>query len=330
MRTPDRLAPAYTAAHRWLTTHRRLLIVTHQRPDGDAVGSVLALAAALPALGGAGRIHLDLKQFPAQLQPFVPATATVTDPWTAFDGLVCLDCANAERLALPGDTALAAVPLPVLTLDHHVSNTRYGEVVLVDDTAAATAEILANLLLAFAPALPADAATFLLLGLTQDTGCFRFNNTTAGTFDAAAALCRAGGDYRRVMDELYFSVPHEVHRLHARVIEATRFAFGGRLAYFFITDELLAQCGATVAQAEDLVDLVRTIAGVEVTCRLQQLGPDIRFSFRSRRARYPVLALAQRLDGGGHLLAAGATLKNSTPAAGEQRLLELARELFHD
>lgn len=330
MRAPDRLAAAYAAARHWLTAHRRLLLVTHQRPDGDAVGSVLALAAALPTLGSTGHPYLDPEHFPPPLQPFLPAATPLPAAWTAFDGVVCLDCANVERLALPGGVPLAAVPLPVLNLDHHISNTAYGAVVLVDADAAATAEILANLFLDGTPALPAAAATFLLLGLTQDTGCFRFTNTTPATLATAAALCRAGGDYRRVMDELYFSVPLAVHRLHAQVIAATHFACGQRLAYFFVTDDLLAQCGATAAQAEDLVDLVRTIAGVEVTCRLQQVGPDVRFSLRSRSARFPVLDLARRLGGGGHLLAAGATLAASTPAAAAERLLALARELFHD
>ena len=330
MTSRKQLPPAYEETHQWLDRFSAPLIVTHRRPDGDAVGSAVALALMLGATRPATRIYFDQELFPPQLTPFVPSQF-VSDgsDLTGFDSLVCLDCAVEDRLGLPEDVCFDDISLPCVNIDHHVSNDGYGEVNLVDDSCAATAEILTRLAANFPIALPADAATALLTGITQDTGCFRFNNTTPDVLAAGAWLMQQGGDYLKVMDELYFNVPIQLMRLQAKVIESTKLAYDNRLAYFAVTDELMASCGATAEEADDLIDIVRTMAGVVITCRLQQVGSDVRFSLRSQDPTLPILPMAREIGGGGHAMAAGATMSNATFEQAEARLLELAGEVLN-
>ncbi len=331
MLTPEPLSPAYIAVNDWLRSQTaRPLIVTHARPDGDAIGSTVALGLVLQELGHHPRIYFDRELFPPQLNPFVPQDLLLEDTdLAAFDAVICLDCAAPDRLGLPVAKAVEDIPLPCCNIDHHPSNGGFGAVDLVDPDAAATAEILARLFEGCGLPLPPAAATALLAGITQDTGCFRFNNTSPEVLQATAWLMRRGGDYQRIMDELYFNTPLRLLRLQARAIETTKLALDGRLAYFFVTDELLETCGCTAAEADDLIDVVRTIAGVEITCRMQQVDNDVRFSLRSQNPDKPILPLARRIGGGGHALAAGATMKNATLAEAEAELLQLAEELLH-
>ncbi len=339
MSTPDSPGKAYTQVHDWLRQRNNFLIVTHQHPDGDAVGAVLGLAGCLRARNIACRGYFD-QELPPQFMAFMPddilfgeATAGSDDrvDLAGFDNLICLDCATPDRLALPNGLALAELPLEVCNIDHHFSNPGFGAVSLVDPAAAATSEILFKLFTAFDLPVTPEVATGLLIGITQDTGCFRFHNTSAAALGAAARLIAAGGDYHRVTRELYFNTPIHIMRLQASIIlEKIRFAFDDRLAYFFVTDELLAEYGATREEVDDLIEVARTIAGVEVVCRLLRHGPDVRFSLRSQNPARPVLEMAGQLGGGGHRLAAGATLANTTLAEAEAKLLELAGKLFDD
>lgn len=331
MNTSDSPGKAYTQVYDWLQQRDHFLIVTHQRPDGDAVGAVLGLAGCLRARNIACRGYFD-QELPPQFSAFMPDDILIGDvDLSGFDHLICLDCAAPDRLALPNGLALAELPLELCNIDHHFSNSGFGAVSLVDAAAAATSEILFKLFTAFDLPVTPEVATGLLIGITQDTGCFRFHNTSAAALGAAARLIAAGGDYHRVMHELYFNSPIHIMRLQANIIlEKIRFAFDNRLVYFFVTNELLAEYGAGVEEIEDLIEMARTIAGVEVVCRLLQYGPDVRFSLRSQNPARPVLEMAGQLGGGGHALAAGATLANATLAEAETKLLELAGKLFDD
>ncbi len=330
MKTTDQLLPEYAEMDRWLRSHRRILIVTHKRPDGDAFGSSLALASALRDL----KINCAAyfcEEPPDPYMPFMDDHTLWGDlDLSAFDYLVAVDCATAPRLGLPNDLVLSDMRMPCANIDHHVSNENYGEVNLVDAEAAATSEILTDLFNAYDYPVSKHAATQLLLGVTTDTGCFRFTNTDSAILRAGAWLMDQGGDYNRVMEEMYFNTPLSKMRLQAKVVESLSFAFNGRVAYFYVTDEMIESCGGTSEDAEDLVDVVRTIQGVEIVIRMQEVAGNIRFSFRSQNLNRPIIGIARELDGGGHPLAAGATMEKADLPTATQRVLELMKTLYND
>ena len=332
MKTANELDKTFTDLHHWLQDKDNFLVVTHQRPDGDASGSVMAFCRTMRAMGKSATPYFH--EEPAQnLLPFLDDTVRYGDiDLQPFKTLICLDCANAPRLALPNNMDIDDFLIPVGNIDHHVTNEGYGSknAILVDAESAATCEILAIFFSAFDYPMPPQAATSLLVGLTQDTGCFRFTNTSSQCFDVASWLLEKEGDYQKVMQELYFNNPINVLRLQAKVIEATHFAFDNRLAWFHITDELLESCDTTADDADELVDIIRTIKGIEIVVRLQELKDCIRFSMRSQNPDRPILGLASKLGGGGHKMAAGATMENATLDEATRIMLNYAKELFDE
>jgi phosphoesterase RecJ-like protein len=189
---------------------------------------------------------------------------------------------------------------------------------------------LTNLFREFDLPVTPQIASMLLVGIVTDCGCFRFNNTTSRTMQAAAWLMEQGGDYHLVMKKMYFSEPINKMRLQGKVLETLTLSHSNRVAHFFVTDELLKSCGATQDDAENLVDTVRCIEGVEIVCRMQQLDESVRFSLRSINPSRPIIGLAKEIGGGGHALAAGATMENATLKSAEVRFLELVGDLFND
>jgi len=245
-----------------------------------------------------------------------------------YNHTICLDCSNVERLAFPNRMKFQTYPLPVCNIDHHVSNKGFGKASVVDVTAASTCEMLCLLFDKFGLPVNEDCATFLLIGVTQDTGCFRFTNTTSQSLNSGAWLIEKGGDYQRVMGDLYFNTTINALRLQAKVTESLKFAFNNKFAYFIITADLVKSCGARMEDADELVDIIRTLEGVDVVVKIQDLGQDIKFSLRSQNPDRPVIDLAEKIGGGGHKMAAGATLEDATIQEAEALLLSYAKEVL--
>jgi len=327
-RSPE-LANIGAALAPWLLAHRRLLVVTHTRPDGDALGSAFGFAQALNDRGQAARVFVDAP-LPAAYVEFAPADLLVDVPvaWADFDAVVCLDCANLKRLALPNGAALAQVPLPSCNIDHHVDNARYGDLALVAPATAATAELLTHLLQSWGWPLTAAAATRLLIGVLTDTGGFRHQNTTPTVLRTAADLLAAGADHPRVVRAVYGRETSGMLQLKAHIYRTLQLACGGRYAWFTLTPEVLTTCGVDERDTEDLIDTVRALQGVEIACRLQQVAEGVRVSLRSQNPAFPVIEIAHQLGGGGHPMAAGALQQGADLATTEARVLALVKELL--
>lgn len=327
--SPPATAADYAALLAWWRAQAQVLIITHQRPDGDAVGALAGAYGLAQDLGL--RAHAYVAEgVPARYQAFTPPGLWVgTAPALAeCTAILCLDCARADRLALPANRPLASFGLPSANVDHHFDNPRYGSQVLVDIARAATCELLACLAQQQGIAISPATATALLIGVLTDTGGFRFNNTGPDTLRTAAWLIERGADYPLVMRHLYFSIPLAVRQLEAHLTTNLQFGCGGRFAWFTVDPALLARFGVDERDTEDLVDIARCVAGVEVACRLQQVAEGVRFSWRSINPARPVLPVAQQLGGGGHLLAAGALVPGIDLAAGVTLLQRCAEELF--
>ncbi len=304
-----------------------VLIVTHERPDGDAIGSVLGLLAVLKESGRRAAAYFA-DPLPAAYQQFVKCEPYVSHPpqMLTHKTLICLDCGNVKRLALCEEIKAALGGFRIINIDHHPDNSLFGEVNHVDSHACSTAEIVYRAIVGTGTmTISPDAATALLLGVVMDTGGFRFDNTNASVFSLAASLAEAGADYHGIVKAMFFSRPLGQFKLLSDIgFRQVRFACEGKLAFFHLADELLRAYAVDPRDTEGLIDFVRTIEGVVVTVMTSQRGDAVKVSLRSGDPRVSVGEIARRHDGGGHELAAGCQFATTDA---EQVLAQLVKEI---
>ncbi len=292
-------------AAEWLKSHDRVALLTHISPDGDALGSSLCMLHALHALGKQAVLvcqdpvppYLQLIPGWEQVIAPYPATALPFEPECAF----ALDCADPRRTG----TTQPLMDKPTLCLDHHGTNPGYGEVSCVDATAAATGEILFDLLDELGVSLDRTLAECLYVAIATDTGNFSFSSTSERTFRCAARCMGAGLDLAPLNERLFRIRSAAKTRLIGRVLSRIRYEEG--VAVMYITREDFADCGATLADTENLVNYGIETEGTRAALMAIEREGSTRFSLRSR-GEPDVAALAARFGGGGHRCAAGATV----------------------
>ena len=315
----------------WIFEKASILILAHQRPDGDAIGSLVGLFYSLRDNGVVCNAYIK-EDVPERYQDLIPKGLLVGAEvdFSHYDALICLDTANEKRLAIPNNLTFNDLALPICNLDHHVDNSRYGKIFCIKSSCAATAELVVQLIQNLSLKITSKPATMLLMGIITDTGGFRFNNTTADTLKTAAWLIENGGDYNLIMRKVYFEEPANKLKLTGKLCEKIKFAFGNRVAYFFLTSELLSSYKVDEKDTEDLVDIARAIKGVEIACRIQKVKGGVRFSLRSKNEAFSVNDIAHELGGGGHRMAAGAFVNNIDLEKGEELFLNCAKKIFYD
>jgi len=300
--------------------HQRFAILSHVRPDGDALGSQLALALSLNQLGKDIRVWnedgmLEKYSFLARAQLLTKPPSNAED----VDVVIALDTAIQNRLG----TAFQAIRTAKLwiNIDHHPSNPGYGDLVYVDPAAPATGQILFELIKS--ERLPFDRAIAedLYVAISTDTGSFQYPNTTARTFEIAAELVSAGVDVGRINQQVYENYPRRRVELLRELLRTMRFEGGGRVASFSLSLKTAAELGVLPEDNEGLIDHLRAIRGVIVAVFFEEL-PDgkVRVSMRSKSEKTDVCAICQKFGGGGHTLAAGARVRGSL-AEVEQKIL---------
>ena len=287
----------------------RFLLTTHENPDGDALGSLLAVHRILEALGKDSVMFLAAKEFPLPVEyRFLPLEevfheppADVTDRAAIF-----LDCGNIDRM--PADF-LQKDGMKVINIDHHHDNTRFGTINLVDVDASCTAEIVYELAGLLGVELTPEIANALYVALVTDTGKFMYENADARSHRMAAGLIEAGVDVNEVYRRLYEHAPIEKLRLLARALEHIELRDEGRLAVTYISDEDYATTGADEALTEGVIDHLRTIDGTVAAAVVRDQTENERaarkVSMRSTDGRIDVSAIARAHGGGGHRRAAG-------------------------
>lgn len=318
---------------RWLSTRSNLLLLAHERPDGDAYGSLLGLQAALTGAGKTATVCLRdalPRRYRRLLGTPAPRLSAAAACPAGIDGVVCLDTTERGRLDAPAALRAGTAGLATLVVDHHPDNLAFGDVNWLAPNMAATAQMLTGLLQSWRPDLLPAAADALFAGLVMDTGGFRFANTDADAFLAAADLLRAGARHADIMNALFFSEPHGLLMLRGRLLQDATFAHGRRLLYATLSPALLAEYEVEPADTEGLIDVLRIVDGVRIACLLQPGEGHVRFSLRARDSGCPVNGIAQALGGGGHRLAAGATAEGMTIEAAERALLELTGRILAD
>ncbi len=290
----------------------RVLLVLHVRPDGDSIGSTLAMAAALRALGKATEVVAP-DPIPPNLA-FVPGAGAVVDAGAtrgSFDTALFLDCASLDRIG--GATADLERAGPILNVDHHSSNQRYGEINYVEPQAAACGEVTYDLIRALGVALDVEMAVGLYVAIVTDTGSFRYQSVTARTHRIAAQLLGLGVRPAEVAERIWDNRSLASLRLEAAALRTLERE--GELAWMDVTPQMLAESGAAAYETEGLVNLPRSLEGVEVAVLFSDEGRgEVRVSLRST-ARVDVSTVAVSLGGGGHARAAGCTLGMSLAAA---------------
>lgn len=294
-----------------LLSARSVLVGTHLNPDGDALGSALALSEYLRSEQVDHEVLCN-NPAPTNLR-FLPGVdrvrqAPIQD--REWDLGIVLDLDTLDRLGKVKPFFEACTRLVVI--DHHVPHEAPGDLRIVDTTKPATAVILANLLAALGANITPSMATCLLAGIVTDTGSFRFRNTTPESLEIAARLLSVGGNLEEITENVYQTRPLAAVRLLGVTLERIRLRADGRLGWSAISAEDYQACGAMDEHTEGFVNEILSIETVQIAALIRQPGPGrlVRCSLRSR-GNYDVAEVARQFGGGGHRNAAGCTLETT-------------------
>jgi phosphoesterase RecJ-like protein len=311
--TPDPLAAILDV----LLRGKRFLVCSHARPDGDAVGSMLALGMAIEQMGKgvdlvtADRVPLQYRQLPG-----ADTIHTMLRVPGSYDAAILLECDSLERTRLRGLEELFLV-----NIDHHITGLEFAQLNWIDRSAASVGEMVYQLARAAGVAITPQMAQCLYTTILTDTGGFCYGNVRASTFALARDLVQAGADPIAIAQEVYFSAPASKLLLMGAALR--RLKREGRLAWLWVTHQDMQRTCATEEDCEGIVNVALGMAGVDAVVFLRELPDgDIRLSLRSK-GRLNVAAIAVRLGGGGHQNAAGCTLHGPPPRALKEILAEL-------
>ena len=304
---------------------QRFLVMSHLRPDGDALGCTLAMGLCLRQLGKDVTMWNEegcLEKF-----SFLPGSELVQKPTVEkqnFDTVIVLDTAVKERVG----TCLASVGHADvwINIDHHISNPRYGDLNYIDSTSPATGQILFELFRQCELPLTYEMADNLYVAISTDTGSFQYPNTNARTYEIGAELVRMGAKVGDLSQKLYESYPRRRIELLKTLLNALEFSSNDRVASFALTQAASLAVGAQPEDNEGLIDTIRAVQGVIVAVFFEEIADGkIRVSLRSKDPRADVCKVAQLFGGGGHTLAAG--IRMSGPlATAQQRVLKAIDE----
>ena len=292
-----------------LREHDRFLVISHENPDGDALGSLLGATLGLRAFGKDVQMYLagDVP-LPGEYA-FMPLDDLLRElpADTEERVLLAVDCANESRIGASREP-LERAKL-IVDVDHHHDNTRFGSVNLVVADASSTAEIVRDLLRALDVALTPSIAEALYIGLVTDTGRFQYSNTTPAALQLAAELVEAGADVQTIFQHVYENVKFAKLKLVARALEHARQLEGGRLVISYLLRSDFAESGAEEPYSEGIIDYLRAVEGAELVALIRERptpdGPALRVSLRSSNEAVDVSAIARKSNGGGHRQAAG-------------------------
>ena len=301
----------------------RVLILSHQKPDGDTLGSGLALLRELRKLGKTVRLECS-DGFPQRFSFLYEGLDLESQPMFEPEHVIAVDIADPQLL---GEATQKWEGQVELCIDHHPSNTCYARNLVLNSQAAGTVELIYVLLLEMGLEVEGKTAQALYTGLTTDTGCFRYSNVTARTHFIAGKLIEAGVDHFPI-DKLMFETKTPARMELERItLETLEYAFEGRLAFLVVSRQAVESTGVPDAETDGLAAIPRQIAGVEVGATLKEREPGVyRVSMRTNQYINASQVCAQ-LGGGGHPRAAGCTLHGSLAEVKARLIQVLAPEM---
>ena len=305
---------------------RTFCVAGHIRPDGDCVGSQLGLTLALQAQG---------KKVVCWNEDPIPQKYEFLDPdhlfqkpkaGFQFDCVVATDAASFERLGAVGPCVKDRKLL--INIDHHESNTRYGEINWVSARESSTGELIFRLLAAARWPITKRIADCLFTAVSTDTGSFQYPTTRPATYHVAGELVRRGADLAKICDEVYQSYPLSRARLLRHIYSHFRLTHRNQIAYFWLRKADFARTGADSSDSEGLIDHIRAIAPVVVACVFEEIEPELtRISLRSKSEKVNVNEVAAQFGGGGHPAAAGARIPGNPLTVQRQVIAAVKRAL---
>jgi phosphoesterase RecJ-like protein len=286
---------------------RRLCVVGHIRPDGDCIGSQLAVTLALRDLG---------KNVVCWNQDPVPDKYAFMDPdklvqaprrGQRFDTVIATDCASYERLGKCGKAITQRKLL--INIDHHLSNTKYGDINWISAREASSGELIYRLMKIAGWKITPQIADCLFTAVSTDTGSFQYSTTKPVTYHTAGELVKLGANLELICDEVYQSYPLSRVRLLQHAYNKFRLTHDNQIAYLWLKQKDFTRTGADRSETEGLIDHIRAIAPVVVAIVFEELEPDVtRISLRSKDPKINVNEIAALFGGGGHSAAAGARI----------------------
>ena len=313
-----------------LKKYDRFIILSHIRPDGDAIGSTIAIGSTLEAMGKMVT-YVNEDGVPDSLA-FLPgsdkiskASGEVLDVEVA----IAVDCANKPRLG-EKSIAMAANASLWINIDHHKSNPAYGDLNHVDATSPATGQILYDLITKNDLPFTDEARDSIYVAVSTDTGSFQYSGTTAATYEMAADLVRRGVDTGKINELTYDSFPYRRIALTRELLNTLELSAGGAVADWQLHKSVKHDLNLKPDDSEDLIDMIRGIEGVSVALFFEELlddGDAIRVSIRSKVGSLDACEVAQVFGGGGHAKAAGIRMDGPIESAREAVLAEVIKRI---
>jgi bifunctional oligoribonuclease and PAP phosphatase NrnA len=307
-----------------IASNRSFLISSHMSIDGDCAGSELAVYWYLKSQGKDVVVY-NHDALPSKFT-FLKNSEELTNikPDRTFDVLIVLDCSNPLRLGWDGMEKAASI---IVNIDHHRDNVNFGNINMVNANAAATGEIIYDLLFSVKASIPPEVADALYTAILTDTGGFRFSNTNAKVLGICAVLCDRGASCSKIYEQVYASFPPSGLMLQARIWSTLTFHDNGRICSMEMPYSLIEELGATYGDSEGMSDYTIMARGVEVGMLIKYSDNQTHFSLRST-GRIDVGRIAKSIEGGGgHSSAAGCTMSIPFVQA-KMRMLEiLSKEL---
>ena len=283
--------------------NKKVAVIGHVRPDGDCIGSTVAMVRILRNQG-IDAVGVNNDEAPANLKFLLGDTPFYLASEFTKDDHICVtvDSADYKRV---GASLNAMFPEVFLNVDHHISNKQYAKNDLIIGSASATAEVIMGIVLDLGWEIDPTTAQALYVGIATDTGQFRFPSTTKDTFEMVKVLCDFGAKPAEAANELYENESFARIQLIQLFLASLEMECDGRVCFGLLTDSMYQESGASLDDADGLVDYARSIQGVEVGVLLEERNGALKGSLRANDPKYRVDQIAQAFGGGGHACAAG-------------------------
>ncbi len=299
----------------FIKSHNNFLIASHTNMEGDALGSQLGFYFLVRKMNKrACMVNEEKVPYGYEFLPALDRIRHFKENFKSgkFDSFVALDCSDLKR---SGEVSLLAVNKPVLNIDHHISNSNFGQVNWVEPGFSSASEMVYRLYKEMGVELDKNSALALYSGILTDTGSFRFSNTSSDTHFAAGDLLNYGIDVAAIYKNIYGSIPYSDLRLLTRILPTMKTALGGKIVWFEVPKQVLKkQDGIFFDLSETLLTFARTLKGLEVAVLFREnfaAGREVRVNFRSQ-GKVDVNKIANFFGGGGHKNASGCTIKDMT------------------
>lgn len=297
-----------------------IVLLTHENPDGDAIGSVLAMYNHLISLGKS--VDMILPDIPYIYKDLIGINNAILNTNKEYDLGIILDCASKERIGANSD--IFGRCNRTIVIDHHISNTNYGDMNIVDGKNPATCQYLYEIFSRFETPFTKNSLIPLAIGIITDTGGFQNSNTNANTFNIMATLMKNGLDIPLLYKTYFIASSMEQFNLRKIAIDRMEFFCDKKIAFTYITMEDFEKTNAPLGSHEGIVDIGKNINGVEVSIFARESDNGYRISLRSKDY-VDVSKVANVFDGGGHIRAAGCLVKKKIKETKETIIHEVEK-----